>query len=258
MRRYVRLSLKYDMLCRNGFLRETVSVLPGLSAMKRKAQAIEEEHSPSNGSEDDTSVTSSGSESGTSGSDGSGSGSDSDPEQEVDVDFEFFDPQEIDFHGLRALLQTYLDGTAYNCSELVETVIKQVCRHNSHPGSFTELGTLQTSKSALISMQKTVGTVVKTQDSVDPIAVLTVLPLKRYSSLGCVKEVKIYLQSNTKLQANKQLLEQVHASPQLNSACKLKHACMPLHGHHSLKVLHSAYTHAAHCRHGVMPKLAYY
>ena len=58
-------------------------------------------------------------------------------------------------------------------------------------------------------MQKTVGTVVKTQDSVDPIAVLTVLPLKQYSSLSCVKEVNAYLHSNTKSQANKQLLEQV-------------------------------------------------
>ena len=101
--------------------------------MKRKAQALEEQEDlPSEASEDDTSVTSSGSDLGTSGSDGRGSDSDSDPNQEIDVDFEFFDPQEIDFHGLRALLQTYLDGTVYNCSELVETVIKQVCCNNNH------------------------------------------------------------------------------------------------------------------------------
>ena len=53
------------------------------------------------------------------------------------------------------------------------------------------------------------GTVVKTEDSVDPIAVLTVLPLKRYNSLGCIKEIKTYLLSNTKSEQNKQLLEQV-------------------------------------------------
>lgn len=57
--------------------------------------------------------------------------SDSESDQEgekeiVDVDFEFFDPQEGDFHGLKALLNSYLDGKAYSCSELVETLIQQV------------------------------------------------------------------------------------------------------------------------------------
>lgn len=42
-------------------------------------------------------------------------------------------------------------------------------------------------------LQKTVGTVVKTTDSVDPIALLTVLPLRRYTSLTCLKEIKTYL-----------------------------------------------------------------
>lgn len=45
-------------------------------------------------------------------------------------------------------------------------------------------------------MQKTVGTVVKTTDSIDPIAVLTVLPLRRYDSLTCLKEIKKYLEAN--------------------------------------------------------------
>lgn len=42
-------------------------------------------------------------------------------------------------------------------------------------------------------LQKTVGTVVKTTDSVDPIALLTVLPLRRYTSLTCLKEIKTYV-----------------------------------------------------------------
>lgn len=58
-------------------------------------------------------------------------------------------------------------------------------------------------------MQTTVGTVVKTSDSVDPIAVLTVLPLKRYSSLTCLKEIKAYLQSKTKSAQHTAQLEQV-------------------------------------------------
>lgn len=52
---------------------------------------------------------------------------DEDPEDNsVDVTLEFFDPKEADFHGLKALLQSYLDGEAYSCSDLVDVIIKQV------------------------------------------------------------------------------------------------------------------------------------
>lgn len=92
--------------------------------MKRKAQELETLEQESDTSDDSLNLSNSDSDPGSSGA--SDSESESDPEQEVNVDFEFFDPQEIDFHGLRALLQTYLDGTAYDCSQLVDTVIKQV------------------------------------------------------------------------------------------------------------------------------------
>lgn len=44
----------------------------------------------------------------------------------VDVTLEFYDPSGKDFHGIKALLQSYLDGRTYAVSELVETVIQQV------------------------------------------------------------------------------------------------------------------------------------
>lgn len=94
--------------------------------MKRKAPELEELSSEE--AEEDSADQTSSSDSGSASAsfeDGS-SDSGSNDKQEVDVDFEFFDPREIDFHGLKALLQTYLDGTAFNCSELVDTVIKQV------------------------------------------------------------------------------------------------------------------------------------
>ncbi len=96
--------------------------------MKRKAEQLDETSGDQSQqeSDDETSDTSTGSgpENTESGDDSSDSGSGDN--QEVDVNFEFFDPKEIDFHGLKALLQTYLDGSPYNCSELVDTVIKQV------------------------------------------------------------------------------------------------------------------------------------
>ena len=96
--------------------------------MKRKAQALSEtpEDEVAEDSDAQTSETSSGSGAEGSELDDSSSDSGSDGKGEVDVDFEFFDPQEVDFHGLKALLQTYLDGGTYSCSELVDTVIKQV------------------------------------------------------------------------------------------------------------------------------------
>jgi protein BCP1 len=46
----------------------------------------------------------------------------------VDVEFLFFYPKENDFHGLKSLLRTYLDGEEFcGCSELVQTIIQQVC-----------------------------------------------------------------------------------------------------------------------------------
>jgi protein BCP1 len=98
--------------------------------MKRKAADLQEvsRDEAEEDLEDQTSHSNSDSfnSSGTSGSDDSSSDSESEGNEEVDVDFEFFDPQEVDFHGLKALLQTFLDGSPYNCSELVNTVIKQV------------------------------------------------------------------------------------------------------------------------------------
>ena len=65
----------------------------------------------------------------------SSSGSESDAEQDIDEDpeddsvdvtLEFFDPKESDFQGLKALLQSFLDGAAFAVSELVDTIINQV------------------------------------------------------------------------------------------------------------------------------------
>lgn len=51
---------------------------------------------------------------------------DEDPFDQIDVNFEFFDPKEQDFHGLKAMLHTFLDGQQYDNSQLVDTIIAQV------------------------------------------------------------------------------------------------------------------------------------
>ena len=45
--------------------------------------------------------------------------------EQIDVDFGFFCPQEKDFQGLRTLLQSYLDGQQWACSELADAIIRQ-------------------------------------------------------------------------------------------------------------------------------------
>mmetsp|Transcript_37406 Transcript_37406/g.105582 ORF Transcript_37406/g.105582 Transcript_37406/m.105582 type:complete len:313 (-) Transcript_37406:158-1096(-) len=96
--------------------------------------------------------------------------------KEINVDFEFYDPQEVDFHGLRALLGSYLNEQSFDLSELVETIIAQ----------------------------KSVGTLIKTsEDSVDPIGVLTVLSLKQHKDLHSLKQIRDFLHRKCKDSAHK-------------------------------------------------------
>lgn len=45
----------------------------------------------------------------------------------VNVDLEFYDPSEIDYHGLKMLLRSLLDGEEFQgCSDLVDAIIRQV------------------------------------------------------------------------------------------------------------------------------------
>ncbi|KAJ0094594.1 hypothetical protein Patl1_15468 [Pistacia atlantica] len=74
----------------------------------------------------------------------------------VQADFVFFDPKLDDFHGVKVLLQTYLDDTQWDLSGFVD----------------------------LILAQTTVGTVVKIEDDDDnsPFSVVTALNLGRYKA----------------------------------------------------------------------------
>lgn len=92
----------------------------------------ESDEEPSSGS------SSSGSEDGSSsGPEVSDDAEDADSEDpdafdKIDVNFEFFDPKESDFHGLKALLHSYLDGQQYDSSPLIDAIIQQVRRsHHS-------------------------------------------------------------------------------------------------------------------------------
>ncbi|KAM5551453.1 hypothetical protein ABKV19_026338 [Rosa sericea] len=43
----------------------------------------------------------------------------------VRVDFAFFDPKGIDFHGVKTLLQTYLDDKEWDLSGFVDLILEQ-------------------------------------------------------------------------------------------------------------------------------------
>jgi protein BCP1 len=109
---------------------------------QEEKQAVSED--AANSDEGDSDITSDsgsdeeGSSDSSSGDDGSSSGPEvSDDEKEasddpdafdkIDVNFEFYDPKESDFHGLKALLHSYLDGQQYDSSPLVDAIIEQVC-----------------------------------------------------------------------------------------------------------------------------------
>lgn len=49
-----------------------------------------------------------------------------DEAQEINVEFDFFDPEEKDFLGLKALLSGYLNGEQFDSSGLIDTIIAEV------------------------------------------------------------------------------------------------------------------------------------
>lgn len=91
--------------------------------------------SDSESDEEPSSGSSSGSEDGSSGPEVSDDAEDADSDDpdafdKIDVKFEFFDPKESDFHGLKALLHSYLDGQQYDSSPLIDAIIQQVRSHH--------------------------------------------------------------------------------------------------------------------------------
>ncbi|XP_015895482.3 protein BCCIP homolog [Ziziphus jujuba] len=94
----------------------------------------------------------------------------SDEEQsngEVRADFLFFDPKPEDFHGIKTLLQTYLDNKSWDLSGFVDLILGQT----------------------------TVGSVVKLEDDEDNgiFSVVSALNLGRYKDNKCIQELKEYL-----------------------------------------------------------------
>ncbi|KAJ4968155.1 hypothetical protein NE237_014856 [Protea cynaroides] len=85
----------------------------------------------------------------------------------IKADFAFFDPKSDDFHGVKILLQTYLDNKQWDLSGFVDLVLAQT----------------------------TVGTVVKLEDADDDglFSVVTAVNLGRYKDNICIMELKGYL-----------------------------------------------------------------
>ncbi|XP_060184739.1 protein BCCIP homolog [Lycium barbarum] len=85
----------------------------------------------------------------------------------VQADFEFFDPKPSDFHGVKVLLQTYLDDKQWDLSGFVDVILGQ----------------------------PTVGTVVKIENDEDDgiYSIVTALNLGRYKDLECMANLKEYL-----------------------------------------------------------------
>eukprot|EP00261_Vitis_vinifera_P023301 XP_010655203.1 PREDICTED: protein BCCIP homolog isoform X11 [Vitis vinifera] len=83
------------------------------------------------------------------------------------ADFAFFDPKPDDFHGVKILLQTYLDNKQWDLSGFVDLILGNT----------------------------TVGTVVKIEDDEDDgvFSLITALNLGRYKDHKCIMELKEFL-----------------------------------------------------------------
>ncbi|KAL8258248.1 hypothetical protein R6Q59_030289 [Mikania micrantha] len=95
------------------------------------------------------------------------SSEDEDFEGVVQADFAFFDPKPDDFHGVKVLLQTYLDSKKWDLSSFVDLILQQT----------------------------TVGTVIKIEEDEDNgvYGFISALNLHRYKDCKCMIEVKEFL-----------------------------------------------------------------
>ncbi|KAI3817287.1 hypothetical protein L1987_11076 [Smallanthus sonchifolius] len=95
------------------------------------------------------------------------SSEDEDFEGVVQADFAFFDPKPDDFHGVKVLLQTYLDNKEWHLSSFVDLILQQT----------------------------TVGTVIKMEEDEDNgiYGFTSALNLQRYKDSKCMMEVKEFL-----------------------------------------------------------------
>ncbi|KAL3370011.1 hypothetical protein AABB24_007170, partial [Solanum stoloniferum] len=100
-------------------------------------------------------------------SEDSGSSDDEEFDGTVQADFEFFDPKPSDFHGVKILLQTYLDDKQWDLSGFVDVILGQ----------------------------PTVGTVIKIENDDDDgiYSIVTALNLGRYKDLACMADLKEFL-----------------------------------------------------------------
>lgn len=103
---------------------------------------------------------------------------------QVQVNLSFYDPKEIDFLGLKALLVNYLDGAIWDCSGLCDAIIAQ----------------------------PSVGTVLKNDtDKDDPLGVLTCLGLAQHSAKPYMQDCLKFLKDKTK-QHDKAALAKLEAA----------------------------------------------
>ncbi len=110
------------------------------------------------------------------GSEGGAAGGSDD--EDIETHFEFFDPSEGDFLGLKGLLNAYLDGETYDCSGLVDAIVGQ----------------------------PTVGRVVRLEEQLDPIAVVSVVNLRKQEHAQFLQDVLAFLQASAPTQRAKDQL----------------------------------------------------
>jgi len=124
---------------------------------------------------------------------------DDDDKKELQVDFRFFEPAERDFHGLRALLGSYLDGKGYDVGGLVDAVIAQGAKGDG-------VGTVVHAIDATADERRAGGSgggktkaaaaaakKADDDDPADPIAVVTAVGLEGYRSAPFASGVRDFV-----------------------------------------------------------------
>eukprot|EP00241_Pyramimonas_parkeae_P021757 CAMPEP_0114312440 /NCGR_PEP_ID=MMETSP0059-20121206/20436_1 /TAXON_ID=36894 /ORGANISM="Pyramimonas parkeae, Strain CCMP726" /LENGTH=244 /DNA_ID=CAMNT_0001436835 /DNA_START=27 /DNA_END=758 /DNA_ORIENTATION=+ len=112
--------------------------------------------------------------------DGNEEDQDGEGKEDVDVDFDFYDPKPADFHGIKTLLQNYLDAQPFDVSQMVDAILEQT----------------------------TVGTVVRTSEDEAPVGVVSVINMHLKRAESYVQQIAAHLLGKCADKAAKAKLEE--------------------------------------------------
>jgi protein BCP1 len=133
--------------------------------------------------------------------------------KELQVDFRFFEPAERDFHGLRALLGSYLDGQGYDVGGLVDAVIAQGAKGDGVGTVVRAIDATAADGGNKAGGKKANDDDDDADDPADPIAVVTAVGLEGYRAAPFASGVRDFVLARAERAGKRAAFEAAWGAP---------------------------------------------